>query len=76
MKEQDRELWERYIESNGDIGLRNELITRYMPLVEIAARKYEQKISYQVRFEELVSSGIIGLIQAIENYRPDKGVFF
>lgn len=55
---------------------RDEKIIRYLPLVKmIAGRIFVSKFS-PVDTEDLISFGIIGLIDAIDRFDPSKGVKF
>ena len=55
---------------NGDLEARNELIERNMRLVAHVAKKYQ---SQEDEMEDLISSGTIGLIKAVETYKEDYG---
>ena len=55
----------------GDMFARNKLIEHNLRLVVFLAKKYE---STGYDLEDLVSIGSIGLIKAIETYKPDKNI--
>ena len=55
----------------GDIETRNKLVEHNLRLVVFLAKKYE---STGYDLEDLVSIGSIGLIKAIETYKPDKNI--
>ncbi len=55
---------------------RNEMIEKYLPLVrKIAASLYAQTTP-NVEFDDLVSTGVFGLIDAIRNFDPNRNVEF
>lgn len=71
----DEEIWKTYKDS-GDIEARNVLIERYAPLVKYVAGRMAMNMPPQVEFDDLVSYGIFGLIDAIEKYDPSRGFKF
>ncbi|MBL4889284.1 MAG: RNA polymerase sigma factor WhiG [Candidatus Lindowbacteria bacterium] len=71
----DEEIWSRY-KTSGEIEVRNELIERYAPLVKYVAGRMAMNMPPQVEFDDLVSYGIFGLIDAIEKYEPSRGFKF
>ncbi|RMH58462.1 MAG: RNA polymerase sigma factor WhiG [Candidatus Hydrogenedentota bacterium] len=71
----DEEIWKRY-KDTGDIEVRNQLIERYAPLVKYVAGRMAVNMPANVEFDDLVSYGIFGLIDAIEKYKPSLGYKF
>ena len=57
--------------AQGDIDARNVLIERNLRLVAHIMKKYYAQVSDQ---EDLISIGTIGLIKAINTYRPEKKI--
>lgn len=55
---------------------REEMILRYLPYVKYIASRLVAGKPPGVEFEDLVSYGIIGLIDAIEKFDPSKGIKF
>ena len=55
---------------------REELILAYTPLIKYIASRLASRLPPQVAFDDLVSSGIIGLIDAIDKFDVDKKVQF
>lgn len=55
----------------GDIGVRNTLIERNLRLVVYIAKKFETS---GINLEDLISIGTIGLIKAINTFKPDKNI--
>ena len=68
------ELWSRY--HAGDKGVRDDLILAYMPLVKSIARKIKEGLPANVEYDDLVSYGTFGLIDAIEKFDYTKGYKF
>lgn len=64
---------QEYIEKaiNGDIQARNKLVEHNLRLVAHIIKKYYAKESDH---DDLVSIGTIGLIKAINTYKPDKNI--
>ncbi len=76
MKTVDREkLWGDY-QKNPSPSLREKLITEYAPLVKVVAGRLSMYLGYNVEYEDLVSYGIFGLIDAIDKFDPSKDVKF
>ncbi|MBD3167520.1 FliA/WhiG family RNA polymerase sigma factor [bacterium] len=68
-------LWELYAKSPSD-ELKDELVVRYIPLVEQVAGRAKIGLPQSVELSELVNSGVIGLISAIDNFEPGRGFKF
>src|SRR3954469_1171131 len=60
----------RAYHQNGDITARDQLVEVYLPLVESFARRYSRSSD---DYDDLYQVGCIGLIQAMDRYRPDRG---
>ena len=53
--------------------LRDRLLTNYSPLVKYVASRVRARMTERsVRYEDMVSWGILGLLDAIETYEPDR----
>jgi RNA polymerase sigma-B factor len=61
----------RMVRLDGDKVAREELITRYLPLVRSLARRF---MSRGQPLEDLIQVGSIGLIKAIDRFDLDRGV--
>jgi RNA polymerase sigma factor for flagellar operon FliA len=55
-------------------GDRERLILEHLPQVRLIARKIHERVPSSVAFDDLLSAGVIGLIQAIDNFDPRQGV--
>jgi RNA polymerase sigma factor FliA len=69
------ELWTRYGQSRTE-ALRDRLVLYYTPLVKQVVSKWFSTLPNHVSRDDLTSSGIIGLIKAVERFDPDKGYKF
>jgi RNA polymerase sigma factor FliA len=68
-------LWELY-QQTGDLSARDTLIQESLGLVNHLARKIRASLSNSPPLEELISSGNIGLMQAVAAYDPERGFAF
>lgn len=71
----EEELWQEY-KANKKFEIRERLIIKYAPLVKYIAGRIAINTPPQVEFDDLVSFGILGLIDAIEKYDPKTGANF
>ena len=69
------ELWGRFVKS-GDPELRQQLILQYAPLVKYVIGRLAISLPAILDYEDVLSYGTIGLIEAVERYDPSKGVKF
>ena len=70
-----KRLWENYSKSRNQ-DVREKLILEYAPLVKIIAGRLSMYLGYNVEYEDLVSYGIFGLIDAIDKFDYGKGIKF
>lgn len=57
-----------------DAEEREKLILEHMPQVRLIARRIHDRLPETVSLEDLVSTGVVGLISAIDRYDPAHGV--
>ena len=69
-------LWLDYEKSNHHPAVREKLILEYAPLVKLVAGRLSMYLGYNVEYEDLVSYGIFGLIDAIDKFDYAKAVKF
>ena len=69
------ELWERYIEGRDPV-LREQLILQYAPLVKYVIGRLAISLPSILDYEDVLSYGTIGLIEAVERFDSTKGVKF
>lgn len=67
--------WEAW-RFSGDPEIRDQLLSRYLPLVRNVAGRMALGFPKSVELPDLVSTGVIGLIEAFKNFDPDRGVKF
>jgi RNA polymerase sigma factor for flagellar operon FliA len=58
------------------LEVRDELILANVPLVKSLAQRLARRLPLQVSVEDLVSAGVIGLVDAAGRYKPTLGVPF
>jgi RNA polymerase sigma factor FliA len=69
------ELWTEY-KAKGDPEVRDRLILQYAPLVKYVAGRIRSGLPESVDQADLVSEGVIGLMDAIEKFQPERGLQF
>lgn len=69
------ELWSAFFASR-DLELRNRLVLQYAPLVKYVAGRVRSGLPRTVEDADLVSEGVIGLMDAIEKFEPGRGFQF
>ena len=76
MTETERDkLWSEYAK-NKTASMREKIIIEYSALVKIVAGRLSMYLGYNVEYEDLVSYGIFGLIDAIDKFDKTKDVKF
>ena len=73
--ETEQELWRRFKE-DGDPDLRNRLVVHYSPLVKFVAGRVRSGLPPTVEQDDLISDGVIGLMDAIDKFQPERGLQF
>ncbi len=76
MKKVSKEqLWEMY-QAKQTPEVREQIILEYAPLVKVVAGRLSMYLGYNVEYDDLVSYGIFGLIDAIDKFDTNKEVKF
>lgn len=70
-----KKLWEDYVNTKSP-EIREKIILEYAPLVKVVAGRLSMYLGYNVEYEDLVSYGIFGLIDAIDKFDCLKDVKF
>jgi len=52
------------------------LIMKYAPLIKYIATRIAARLPMHIEVQDLINSGVLGLMDAIEKFDPDKGVKF
>ena len=69
------QIWRDFRATN-DPGLRNRLVLQYSPLVKYVAGRLRTRMPESVEQDDLVSDGVLGLMDAIERFEPARGLSF
>jgi len=68
-------LWEKFIKSR-EQEIRDYFVIKYAPLVKYVAGKVSMGMPHNIEFDDLVSYGIFGLLDAITKFDPARGIKF
>ena len=71
-----QEIWQRYHKHRNDEECENELVQKYTPLVAAVMARLAMTLPDHVDRDDLYSTGLIGLLQALRNYNPACGTSF
>jgi RNA polymerase sigma factor FliA len=66
----------RVVAAPTDTETRDKLVMEYVPLVKTLAHRLAQRLPAQVEMSDLISVGVLGLIDAAGRYKPSLGVPF
>ena len=69
------QIWVEFRETR-DAALRNRLVLQYAPLVKYVAGRLRTRMPESVDQDDLVSDGVLGLMDAIERFEPARGLSF
>ncbi len=53
-----------------------ELILKYAPLIKYIANRIAARLPMHIDIQDMINSGVLGLMDAIEKFDPEKGVKF
>ncbi|TWI55183.1 FliA/WhiG family RNA polymerase sigma factor [Halalkalibacter nanhaiisediminis] len=73
--EADKKLWDMWLKDRSDDAC-NELIRRYMPLVNYHVQRIAVGLPRSVQKDDLTSHGLIGLYDALEKFNPERDLKF
>lgn len=68
-------VWTRFRETNNP-EMRDKLLADYLPLVKNVAGRMAAGFPKSVELNDLINTGVIGLIEAFNNFDPARGVKF
>lgn len=68
-------MWREYKRTE-DQDLRNHLIEKYLPLVRYIAERLLNKLPQSINVDDLQSAGVLGLMDAVRGFDPERGVKF
>ena len=64
------------MEAQSPLIQKEQIVEKYIPLVKYLASRVRFGKTKYLEYEDLVGYGIIGLLDAINRYDPDKGMKF
>lgn len=69
-----KSLVKKYKQENSAVDgkLRDQLILDYSPLIRFVAQRIASRLPSNIDIEDLISSGVIGLMDAIDKYDPSR----
>jgi len=70
-----QELWQRY-HRRAEADVENALVEKYLPLVSAVMGRLAMTLPDHVDHDDLYSTGLLGLLQAMRNYDPTCGTSF
>ena len=70
-----KDLWRRY-KGDGEAGARERLVVAYSPLVKYVSGRMASGLPAHVEEADLISYGLVGLINAIERFEPEREIKF
>ena len=68
-------MWREYKRTQS-LDLRNHLLEKYLPLVRYIAERLLAKLPKNINVEDLQSAGVLGLMDAVRGFDPERGVKF
>jgi RNA polymerase sigma factor for flagellar operon FliA len=68
-------LWHAYLQE-GDLAARDSLLAEHLGLVHHVARQMSRNLNVEADFDELVSAGSFGLMNALDSFDPGRGLAF
>jgi len=71
----EAELWMKY-KKRGDLSAREELILNYLPIVKYISRYLAKVLPDMIFYNDIYSAGVLGLMEAVDNFDPSLGVKF
>ena len=74
-KEELSKVWVSYKKS-GSADLKEVLIKEYLPLVRYIAERVSERLPKNVQVDDLISTGVFGLMEAIDRFDLSRGIKF
>ena len=71
----NEKLWAEYIVSR-DPRLKDEIVKRFLPLVRYVASRMSVKFHAGLDFDDILSFGALGLLDAVDRFEPERGFTF
>ena len=73
--EEEKKLWEEYSVSHA-IQKRDDLVIKYLPLIKYVVSRMAVTPPQGLDYEDLISFGVFGLLDAVDKYDASKGFVF
>lgn len=70
-----KQIWKEYLKTR-KTSLRDHLITHYLPLVKLVSGRLLSNLPKHVRMDDMYSTGVMGLIKAVERFDPSRKAKF
>lgn len=71
--DEEKRLWEEYSRTGRG---RDELVTRYLPLIKYVVGRMAVTPPSGLDYEDILSFGVFGLLDAVDKFDPSKGFVF
>jgi RNA polymerase sigma factor for flagellar operon FliA len=71
----NEKLWAEYMRSR-EPRLKDEIVKRFLPLVRYVASRMSVKFHAGLDFEDILSFGVLGLLDAVDRFEPERGFCF
>jgi RNA polymerase sigma factor for flagellar operon FliA len=68
-------LWQNY-NNTADKHIKEKIVENYIPLIKHIVNRMNISLPPYLEYEDLISYGIFGLMQAVERYDAKKGIKF
>src|SRR6267154_2132324 len=69
-------LWQRYHAAGPGDSSEEELVKKYLPLVKTVVGRLAITLPPRVQQEDLYSAGLVGLLNAVRQFKPALGAAF
>ena len=66
------EIEELFKKKNLSVKERNLIIEKYLPMIECVAKRISARLPSHIHYNDLISNGVFGLIDAIKKYDPKR----
>ena len=73
--EEEKKIWEEYSISRS-IQKRDDLVLKYLPLIKYVVSRMAVTPPQGLDYEDLISFGVFGLLDAVDKFDPSKGFVF
>ncbi len=74
--EEEKKLWEDFSANPRSGAVRDEIVIKYLPLIKYVVGRMAVTPPQGLDYEDLLSFGVFGLLDAIDKFDPSKGFVF